>query len=77
MSDNEMFWVVWNPESGPPSFRHRSRNEARSEATRLARQNPGQEFFVLAAIGRAHRPEPTIFQTLTPPSGVDDDEIPF
>ena len=77
MPENEMFWVVWNPEAGPPSVRHRSRQKARDESTRLAGENPGQEFFVLVAIGRAHRPEPTIFKALTPPSGVDDDEIPF
>lgn len=77
MNDEKMFWVVWNPMAGPPTFQHHSPGAARAEATRLARENLGQRFYVLAAVGRAHCPEPTVFEALQPPVGIEPDEIPF
>lgn len=44
------FYVVWSPDSGPPSVKHRDRDTATDEARRLAAVHPGREFFVLAAV---------------------------
>jgi len=46
----ETFFVVWNPMGGNPTMRHPLEISARREAERLARQNPGQDFFVLEAL---------------------------
>lgn len=43
------FHVVWNPEGGAPTKRYTTATEAREEAERLARCNPGQEFVVLTS----------------------------
>lgn len=46
----EKFWIVWCPTGAkPPSFRHPTFGAATTEADRLARENPGREFFVLGA----------------------------
>lgn len=42
------FWMVVG--IGVPYFKHDSENNARAEAERLARLNPGQEFTVLESI---------------------------
>ena len=44
----EAFWMVKGP--GPASARHDTRSSAEREAERLARANPGQDFYVLQAI---------------------------
>lgn len=46
------FWIVWCP-TGPhaPRVRHRTFDAATAEAKRLANENPGAEFYVLAAEG--------------------------
>lgn len=49
----DRFWLVCNPERiqfHPPSFKHTDFNSASAEAERLARENPGQEFHVLASV---------------------------
>lgn len=63
------FFVVWNPGRGLPRFRHDSHEAAKTEAKRLARQHPGEEFYVLAATGRAMLKDPVDWD--------DCDEIPF
>ncbi len=45
----EPFWVVWNPIHGLPRVQHSSEEAAVNEAKRLARNNKGQNFYVLAA----------------------------
>ena len=49
MKKMEPFYVVWCPTRGAPTVRHRHRGDAIAEATRLARANAGEEFFVLNA----------------------------
>lgn len=44
------FWMVFNPEGTSPKMQHFSRHLANLEAERLARLNPGKEFFVLKAM---------------------------
>lgn len=47
------FWLVWNPAGGAPTFQHNTEESARTEASRLARSNPGLKFYVLASTGCA------------------------
>lgn len=44
----QQFWMVQG--DGPSNFRHVSKVLAEAEAMRLARQNPGKEFYVMEAI---------------------------
>lgn len=46
----EEFWVVWNPAGRAPMVRHNNLSGANGEARRLARENPGQHFYVLKAL---------------------------
>lgn len=43
------YWVVWNENGRQPVVKQQSFERAKSEAKRLARNNPGQRFAVLAA----------------------------
>lgn len=45
------FWLVWSPDGHNPQHRHATDTLAKQEAERLARSNPGKEFFVLEALG--------------------------
>lgn len=47
---NEKFWVVWQPESGAPTYRHDSLESAQREAERLAEASQTREFYVLEAM---------------------------
>ena len=47
---NNKFWLVWNPQGSNPRYQHNSRQDAETEAERLALQCPGHAFFVLEAI---------------------------
>ena len=53
------FYVVWSPQGFAPKFRHGSETSAEEEAKRLARENPGKKFHVLAHIGTAFKEEVT------------------
>lgn len=69
------FWIVWSPDGAtPPRARHDSERAAIAEAERLARLNPGKEFFALAAVAVSQKVEVT-----TRRIGVGDDyrDIPF
>jgi len=51
MAHPEKFWLVWCPNGlRPPTYRHDTHESAEQEAVRLARLNPGKEFYVLAAL---------------------------
>lgn len=47
MTDRPTFWMVYGLQQRAPVFRHKTEADAVEEATRLARCNPGVEFFVL------------------------------
>ena len=67
--DEQPFFVVWNPSGGNPRYRHTTERLARHEAIRLARENPGQSFFVLEA--------KSVSKSVEPVTTVVFDEIPF
>ena len=50
--DNEVFWLVWSPQGNSPTVRHSTLDKANKEAQRLARENPGREFYTLEALER-------------------------
>lgn len=43
------FWMVWREGSPTTRFRHPAKSLAVKEANRLAKQNPGECFYVLKA----------------------------
>jgi hypothetical protein len=53
----EKFWMVWNPKRTSPTCQHKSIEAAVAEAERLARRDPGQEFYVLEALRMCQVPE--------------------
>ena len=79
MSQEQSFFVVWNPQAGPPTYRHPTYDDARREAVRLARMNNGQEFIVLEARAIAKVRDPVEVRVLGDGAGtfVSDDDIPF
>lgn len=48
--NTQTFWVVWQPQSGNPQYRHPTIESATREAERLADQEPHREFYVLEAV---------------------------
>lgn len=54
------FFVVWNPNGRNPTMRHKSEQAARAEALRLARENQGQQFFILEACALFCKAEVTV-----------------
>jgi len=63
------FYLVWNSGGFPPSYKHPTRVCAEIEAERLARDNPGQHFYVLEPTHRFVKSEMVIteFDTGRPP----------
>lgn len=57
--DRPKFWMIWSPQGRAPTYQHTSRVSADAEAERLAKANPGAEFFVLKAVSgkTANQPE--------------------
>jgi hypothetical protein len=45
----QAFWMVWSPQGHAPTVQHFEEKRAVGEAQRLARENPGREFYVLLA----------------------------
>lgn len=70
----DKFWLVWRAGSPMTKFRHFEKQSAVGEAERLARQNPGETFYVLktTAAVEAELPPVTHYK-LTKES----DELPF
>jgi hypothetical protein len=52
-------YFVWNPQGRVPSFEHSSIVNAKLEAERLARLNPGQRFIVLESVGECIKSDVT------------------
>lgn len=49
------FWLVWDPQGRSPSRQHPNERSAMDEATRLAREHPGHDFYVLEPISVTKR----------------------
>lgn len=65
------FWLVWSPQGNNPAHRHYTESDAERESRRLARLNPGKEFFVLQATKMSKYVEPIATIALA------DIEVPF
>ena len=67
---DKQFWLVWNPQGHSPTVKHPMIYQAKAEAERLARDNPGQKFYVLSAVGMCE------YQAVTW-QRLDGEDIPF
>lgn len=67
---SERFYMVLG--RGMPTFRHATYQAAEQEAQRLARQDRGQEFIVLAAMSKVKVTD-VVIERLGDP----DDDLPF
>lgn len=47
---HQKFWMVYSQQGKAPTYMHLTREDAQNEASRLARNNLGKEFFVLKAV---------------------------
>lgn len=58
------FWLVWSPDGfSPPRYRHNSEAAACNEASRLAAENPGKEFFAVRPVSRSVTPRSPMIVT--------------
>lgn len=71
MSKNNCGYLVWNPRHGSPTVAHPTKERAIAESERLAKLNPGRQFFVLEAVGVSIVEPSRVFVPF------DRDEIPF
>ena len=77
------FWLVWCPESGAPTRKQPSLRVAEDEAKRLARQNPGKQFFVCAPVMKVEKIEVGVTRFTIDPDkhsrdcDCDDCSVPF
>ena len=67
------FWLVWSNDGYPPKFQHDSPDGAEREAQRLAREKPGQYFYVLEPISRSVKSDVETVRF----TGDPDDQVPF
>ena len=66
MEKESTIFFVWNPNGGQWKKKHETCEAAQFEAERLAKEQPGQRFYVLAAIGVAFvEAYPKVFTELT------------
>lgn len=73
-----LFWCVWCDGGGSPTVKHADFARAKAEAQRLARNNPGQRFVVLAAaLAYQKRDLDEVSFVKDPHDWTLDDEVPF
>lgn len=72
-----LFWCVWAEGGGNPTVKHADFRKAKSEAKRLARNNPGQRFVVLAAALAYEKRDLDEIGFCNAVASWDDDEMPF
>lgn len=60
--DTRPAFLVWNPSAGFPTFAHDSYQSAIKESERLARNNPGQSFHVMAIAGTSVVEVPSVYR---------------
>ena len=66
------FWLVWCDTGFAPKFKHSTIESAEKEAERLARENPGRNFYVVMPICEMKKADVTV-QHFT----YEKDELPF
>lgn len=49
-------WCIWTKTGHRPKRFHATREEAETEAARLARENPGKRFIVMQMVAKIHSP---------------------
>jgi hypothetical protein len=49
------FWMIYGIGQKEPTMRHSSYEDAEHEAKRLARNNPGTEFYILISVAKAKK----------------------
>lgn len=69
------FWCVWCEQGGSPTVKHHYYEDAKREAVRLARANPGKPFTVLAAASAFVKDE--VREIRFDERLINDAEIPF
>jgi hypothetical protein len=67
---SEPFWMIYGEGQNSPAVRHENFEAAKRESERLARNNPGIRFFILATVGVTERNDVTY-------RSIDPLEIPF
>ena len=77
MGAQTKFWLVWCPNRGYPTHQHGTEGSATTEAERLARRHPTEEFHVLESVGTARVPETPVEWVKHVPPAPEDDDIPF
>lgn len=77
MNDQAKFWMVYGVGQQQPTVRHKTFVSARTEAVRLARFNPGIDFFVLETVGSARKVDVEFTDMRRADERCMDDEIPF
>ena len=65
----QQFYMVWCNGTAGIRMQHVTKNEATTEAERLARKEPGQEFYVLKAI--------TMSKSLKPVETIQLESLPY
>ncbi len=55
MAITRPFWLVWGINKTVPTFQHPSEQSAHTEAERLARMFPGEQFVVLESVAAITR----------------------
>lgn len=70
MKQSEPFWMIYGLGMNAPAVRHDQFESAKRECERLARNNPGIRFYILATVASAERND-VLFRTINP------DDIPF
>lgn len=71
----DKFWMVWNIGNRAPTIKHPTEQSARTEAERLAKMNPGQQFAVLEATAVCETVKPIHWHALASP--LSERDIPF
>ena len=64
MSRDTSFWMVWREFGPAPTKRHFIEQDAKCEAERLAKENPGTVFYVLSAIAGVKVQQPAVWREL-------------
>lgn len=72
MTAQELFWMVYGLDQGPPTYRHSSYELALAEAQRLARISPGTKFYVLRTVAVARKVDVEVAAIDAPDEPYDD-----